>query len=162
MTSSSTSAEGRVRPKSSMATAAATLALSEVAWWSDALLSVGGVSAALITGGRCFRRTRLLCTFAAICCANDVVSSACLGSATVRSGKTTFLLVSRNPRGVGERYAGVNGNIYVWSKCQFLYRLMVVLTVLLVLGHCPSSPGRPLAETFHDGSGTRSAILFSS
>ena len=71
MTLSSTSSEGRVRPKSVMANADATLTLSEGACAVTVLLSVGGLAAAPVAGGWLFLRTRLLCIFTAICWLNE-------------------------------------------------------------------------------------------
>ena len=73
MTSSSTSSEGRVRPKSVLASADVTLALSKGACVVTVLRSVSGQAAAMGAGGCFFLRTRSLCILSAICCSNKQI-----------------------------------------------------------------------------------------
>ena len=72
MTSSLTSSKGRDRHKSVMASADATLTLSEGAGVVNVLSWVGGQAAALVVGG-CFLRTRSLCTLSIIFCSNEQI-----------------------------------------------------------------------------------------
>ena len=72
MTSSSTSSEGRDRPKSVLASADATLTLSEGAGVVIVLLWVTGQAAVVGVGG-CFLMTRSLCTLSIIFCSNEQI-----------------------------------------------------------------------------------------
>ena len=72
MTSLLTSSKGRDRPTSTLASADATLTLSEGAGVVDVLLWVGGQAAVLDVGG-CFLMTRSLCTLSNICCSNEQI-----------------------------------------------------------------------------------------
>ena len=72
MTSSLTSSEERDRPKSVLASADATLTLSEGAGVVKVLRWVNG-QAAVLDGGGCFLRTRSLCTLSIIFCSNEQI-----------------------------------------------------------------------------------------
>ena len=72
MASTLTSSKGRDRPKSVMASADATLTLSEGADVVNVLRWVDVQAAALGVGG-CFLKTRSLCTLSAICCSNESI-----------------------------------------------------------------------------------------
>ena len=69
---SSTSSNGRDRPKSVLASADATLTLSEGAGVVNVLRWVDG-QAAVLGGGGCFLRTRSLCTLSIICRSNEQI-----------------------------------------------------------------------------------------
>ena len=73
ITLSPTSAGGRDRPKSVLASADATLTLSEGVSVASGALSVGGPDATFMAWGWCFLRTRLVCTLSAICCSNKQI-----------------------------------------------------------------------------------------
>ena len=90
-----------------MANADATFTLSEVACLV-AVLSVGGLSAAPISGGWLFRSTRLLCICTAICCSNERVRSASLGNVILHVAVTSFLIIQLQEEEAGKRVAGVN------------------------------------------------------
>ena len=72
MTSSSTSSKGRDRPKSVLASADATLTLSEGAGVVNVLRWVDE-QAAIVGVGGCFLRTRSLFTLSIICCSNEQI-----------------------------------------------------------------------------------------
>ena len=93
-----------------MANADATFTLSEVACLVAVLLFVGGLSAAPVSGGWCFRSTRLLCIFTAICCSNELVSSASLGDVEVPMDSPSFLNFQSQEEEAGKQLAGVNVN----------------------------------------------------
>ena len=73
VTSSSTSAEGRDRPKSVLASADVTLTLSKGASIVSDALSAGGLAANFGAGGWCFLRTRPVCNLSAICWSNEQI-----------------------------------------------------------------------------------------
>ena len=64
---------GGDRPKSVLASADATLTLSEGASVASGALSVGGPAATFGAGGWCFLSTRSVCTLSAICCSNEQI-----------------------------------------------------------------------------------------
>ena len=68
-----TSAGGGDRPKSVLASADATLTLSEGASVASGTFSVGGPAATFGAGGWCFLSTRSVCTLSAICCSNEQI-----------------------------------------------------------------------------------------
>ena len=72
MTSFSTSSEGKDKPKSVLASADATLTLSEGAGVVNVLRWVDGQVSVLGVGG-CFLRTRSLCTVSIIFCSNEQI-----------------------------------------------------------------------------------------
>ena len=63
----STDTDGRDRPKSIMASADATLTLSDGVGVASCVPSVGGPVATFVAGGWCFLSTRSACTLSAIC-----------------------------------------------------------------------------------------------
>ena len=73
ITSSPTSVGGRDRPKSVLASADATLTLSESASVVIDSPLIGGPSAKFGAGGWVFLRTRSVCTLSAICCSNEQI-----------------------------------------------------------------------------------------
>ena len=95
MTSSSTRADGSVRPRSVLASADATLILSEGTRVVSVLRSVGGHSDGIGCGVWLLRRTRLLWTLAAICCSNEIVCPCSLGKVAWWVVLEHFLLVTR-------------------------------------------------------------------
>ena len=70
ITSSPTSTDGRDRSTSVMASADATLTLSEGVGVASCVPSVGGPVATFVAGGWCFLSTRSACTLSAICRSN--------------------------------------------------------------------------------------------
>ena len=73
ITSSPTSAEGRDRPKSVLASADGALTLSEGASVASGALSVSEPATTFGAGGWCFLSTRLVCTLSAICRSNEQI-----------------------------------------------------------------------------------------
>ena len=73
ITSYPTSAGGRGRPTSVLASADATLTLSEGASVASGALSDDGPAATFGAGGWCFLSTRSVCTLLVICCSNEQI-----------------------------------------------------------------------------------------
>jgi hypothetical protein len=99
-----------------MANADATFTLSEVACLVAVLLVVGGLSAAPVSGGWCIRSTRLLCTFTAICCSNEVVGSVSLINVVVFLDG--FLVIQARDEEAGKQLARVNVIVGIFNRAK--------------------------------------------
>ena len=130
MTSSSTSSAGRVRPKSVLASADATLTLSEGACVVTVLRSVGGQAAAMGAGGWFFLRTRSLCILSAICCSNEQICTGFLGKVVGR------MVIGREKRSQAISHRRVNGMVVLKRANQVLE---VIYSFLLLGGSLQSS-----------------------
>jgi len=138
MTSSSTRSKGRVRPKSVLANADATLTLGEDACVVTVQLSVGGQAAELGAGGWFFRRTRLLCILLAICCSNKEICSGFLGKVVGRLAPDQCLIGQENRRQAIGRQR-VNGIVVLnrANQClKFIYSFLLLGGSLRSSHHC--------------------------
>jgi len=138
MTSSPTRSEGRVRPKSVLANADATITLSEGACVVTVLRSVGGQAAAMGAGGWFFLRTRLLRILLAICCSNEEICSGFLGK-VVGQLAPERCLIGREKRRQAIGRQRVNGIVVLnrANQClKFIYSFLLLGGSLRSSHHC--------------------------